>query len=130
MTLDDLPSLMECVSGVYDQPGSPIGGGWSEAQLREEIKQGKSFAGIYQPFGVACFILWYPLPEAFEVRLLATHPQWQRRGLMARLLRSVIELVPAGQELWLEVHAENMGARNLYEKLGFSVPSLRTSPKH
>ena len=122
---EDLPALVSCVDQVYGSSSHPIGGGWSEEQLALELQQNKSLAVFYKPFGLTCFVLWQELPGAHEVRLLGTHPKWQRRGLMARLLRSVIEQIPPGCEFWLEVHAGNVGARNLYEKLGFSEAGRR-----
>ena len=110
---------------VYASSPHPVGGGWSDEQLGIEISQNRSLAGFYKPFGLTCFVLWQELPGASEVRLLGTHPTWQRRGLMAQLLRSVIEQLPPGSEFWLEVHAGNQSARNLYEKLGFSEAGRR-----
>lgn len=119
LTPADLPSLTQCVELVYSHSPNPVGGAWSEEQLGLEVQHHCSRAGFFEPFGLTCFVLWQELPDACEIRLLGTHPQWQRRGLMLHLLRSVIKQIPRGKELWLEVHAGNRSARNLYEQLGF-----------
>ncbi len=121
----DFVELHHTVQAVYSGSPFPIGGGWSEEQITEEGKAGSSLGVFYRPFGLTAFVIWRCFPGGREIRLLGTHPKWCRRGIMAELMRSVIEEVDSGEEIWLEVHEGNRGARNLYEKLGFSKVGRR-----
>lgn len=124
----DLWALQEIVFSFYSHLATePVGGGWTESQLKDECRKSHSLAAIYQPFGLVAFVLWQELPGGKEIRLLGAHPQWRRRGVTEDLMRLVMRPSESGEEIWLEVHEGNVGARNLYEKLGFSLVGKRPS---
>lgn len=54
---------------------------------------------------------------------VAVHPGQRRRGIGRALVREVIKYIQVrgGRSLWLQVEATNGTARNLYERLGFTV---------
>ena len=70
---------------------------------------------------VACI----KLPQALEIPFLATHPQFQRQGMMRKLLEFVIGARRQEGEIWLEVHEGNLSARALYQSLGFQEVGKR-----
>jgi ribosomal-protein-alanine N-acetyltransferase len=73
------------------------------------------------------FIIYQKLADICEILVLATHPDLRRQGHMERLLGGLIAGRQVAGELWLEVHEGNLGARKLYEKLGFKLSGRRPS---
>ncbi|MCB0363561.1 MAG: GNAT family N-acetyltransferase [Bdellovibrionales bacterium] len=121
----DISDLSEIVKTFYSQNDFPVGGGWGADQLADEVSSGHSLAVFYRYFGLTCFVIWREVPGGIDIRLLGTHPQWRRRGMMKHLMRQVIDHLKGGEELWLEAHEANLSARNLYERLGFSQVGSR-----
>lgn len=75
------------------------------------------------------FVAVMPLPQAWEISLLATHPDYQKQGVMRSLLRAWrMEASHQEVEVWLEVHENNGPARTLYQNLGFRLVGRR--PKY
>ncbi len=100
---------------------------WTREKLELEFAEALSL-GCFMP-ELAAFIFYRDLGEVLEVSWLATHVNWQRRGLMMGLFRALADASSRGKsgprEIWLEVHENNHDARNLYEKIGFQVTSRR-----
>jgi ribosomal protein S18 acetylase RimI-like enzyme len=59
--------------------------------------------------------------NGFFIGNVAVHPDWRRRGLATSLMEAALEVVSSKGGHWagLEVRADNLGARQLYERLGF-----------
>jgi ribosomal-protein-alanine N-acetyltransferase len=81
--------------------------------------------GIFEGEDLAGFILYREVPGAWEISLVASNPQYRRKGYMEKLMRHLIDSKGQGRELWLEVHEVNVSAQNLYEKLGFRLSGRR-----
>ena len=71
----------------------------------------------------ACWIVF----DELHINSLAVDPEWRRRGLARRLLRTVLgDVIASGvQSATLEVRRSNDAARALYEGLGFRVDGVR-----
>ncbi len=61
--------------------------------------------------------------DSFFIGNLAVHPDYRRRGIGRALMEAALETVESLAWGWigLEVRAENVAARRLYESLGFRV---------
>lgn len=129
LTPRDVHGLFQIIQLSYNSGEWPIGGGWTLAQLLEEL-QNSGGIGWRDPQSqeVVSFILYTTQPALYEVTVLATHPDFRRRGLMEKLLRHLMGQLQAGERIWLEVHERNLGAHNLYKKLGFEQQGKR--PKY
>lgn len=97
----------------------PIGPRWSQSQIEDECRTGCGWVSEGALGELEAFILYRDMKVAWEITFLASDPRLRRKGAMERLLASVLTKRPAGFEVWLEVHEENVPARRLYEKLGF-----------
>jgi ribosomal-protein-alanine N-acetyltransferase len=76
---------------------------------------------------VAYLLAWQIDETDVEIHHLASHPDWQRRGLGAQLIRHLIEEHrPQLGRLFLEVRAGNASAIGFYESLGFVCCGVRT----
>lgn len=73
------------------------------------------------------FILARAAGGEAEILTLAVHPAARRRGLGAALVRAAAEQarVLNAEMLFLEVGEDNVPARALYERLGFSMVGTR-----
>lgn len=106
----------------------PIGPRWTREQFYDECQAG-GVAYVDLSDQPSAFILFRDLGQAFEIEMLATHPDFLRKGQMFTLLsellrRSQNDETPP-KAVWLEVHELNGLARQLYEKVGFKIVGKR-----
>ncbi|MEM6637361.1 MAG: GNAT family N-acetyltransferase [Pseudomonadota bacterium] len=60
------------------------------------------------------------LPGWIEISAVSVHPDYQRRGLGARVIRAMVDLIcREGDTPFLHTYAHNKGAISLYQSLGF-----------
>lgn len=97
---------------------------WPPEVLRSELLTTECWL-LEDNHRVLAFLCLRDLVDAWEISVVGTHPQFQRRGLMEQLLKSVIADRGSQRQLWLEVHEHNLKACNLYEKLGFKKSGTR-----
>ena len=98
----------------------------------------QDLAGLLASTGVAGFLLTEAtfdigtaicrlVADEAELLTIAVDPDHRRRGAARRLLEAVIAHARDGgaRTLFLEVGADNPGARTLYESLGFGMVGRR-----
>jgi [ribosomal protein S18]-alanine N-acetyltransferase len=122
----DVDAIFALLKVIYDQPEYPMGGAWSHRLLETEIEAGRGL-GLFAENRMAAFLLFREMGNIWEISLLATAVDCQRRGYMIGLLRKLVSQKPPDKEIWLEVHEGNKSARNLYKKLGFRQVGRRPS---
>lgn len=106
------------VTALYARHHKLEGFHWPEETLAEEFRYGQGW-GTFKGNTLVGFVLYRENPAAWEISVVASHPDYWGQGLMRSLLSHLIIVKPANKELWLEVHRENSGAWKLYESLGF-----------
>ena len=106
--------------------GPPTGPHWSETQVREECGQGQGWVAVSGLNQIQAFILCRDVGSAWEISFLATSPAARGHGLMRLLIKHMMQDLPVGREIWLEVHELNLPARQLYEKSGFRRTGQRS----
>ncbi len=74
---------------------------------------------------LVAYILYRELPGVKEISSLATLVSYRGQGLMQALLKALYNELRHGEEIWLEVHEENLSAQKLYIKSGFARTGLR-----
>ncbi len=119
LTLRHLPQLTGIMEQVYATTKIPIGGLWNRDVLKQELEIGQGLGLVVEGFGLAAFCLFRLYETHREVTVLATHPDRQRKGDMRFLLSYMLERKSPSERIWLEVHALNNSALELYSKLGF-----------
>ena len=104
--------------------------GWSADQIRGSLALATSKARV------ACegeravgFILCQTVPQQTEILTLCVCPDRRRRHIGDALLRHVAEEMRAagGGKILLEVAADNLPARRLYEQFGFTSDGTRAN---
>ena len=119
LTLRHLPQLTGIMEQVYARTKNPIGGLWNRDVLKQELEIGQGLGLDVEGFGLAAFLLFRLYETHREVTVLATHPDRQRKGDMRFLLSYMLERKSPSERIWLEVHAANKPALDLYSSMGF-----------
>lgn len=97
---------------------------WPPELIVPEFYSGRGW-GAFAGDEMVAYVLWRDLPQIREISSLVTHPDWRGRGVMAELLRHIFSDMRQGEELWLEVHEENLRAQKLYKNSGFEQTGKR-----
>ncbi|WP_415064037.1 GNAT family N-acetyltransferase [Bdellovibrio sp.] len=121
------PSMRSLVEAIHAEQGLLPQFYWPKDLLGAEMATAEA-VGVFEGEQLVGFVLYRELPQAWEISLVACHPQFRRRGYMERLFDHLIAAKGQDRELWLEVHEENVPAQKLYEKLGFK--EVRRRPRY
>ena len=106
----------------------PKGQAWSADAFSGLLKQPSVQAeGLIEGSDLFAFILVQVAVAEAEILTIATAPTHRQRGMARYLLNGIQQrLMLAGLEKWLlDVAADNPGAIQFYEKLGFQVDGHR-----
>lgn len=121
--LSDAPHLenIEVLCGPHGSAG------WSRGQLEAELSVSVSRSLTAESAGhVVGFIVGWLIADELQILELATHPNWQRRGIASKLLWQIIEDCRGSlRTVTLEVKASNASAIALYERFGFQAVGRR-----
>lgn len=128
---DDEARVLQVVGDLYRRHPQLTGFHWPVETLRAEFQSTEGW-GTFQGQRLACFVLYRVTPVAWEISVVASHPDYWNQGLTRSLMGHLIVVKPADKELWLEVHNENTRAWRLYESLGFERVGVRPDyyPNH
>lgn len=116
--------LLKAFLGGWQDDGSFVTG-WASKKIGEHLAS----PGV-QGFGwvvggeLAAVVVGRNLGEAFEVDFLGTQGKFRRRGHMSDLMAAIFAL-PGIKNLWLEVHDDNIAARDFYQKIGMTQVGVR-----
>lgn len=116
--------VQQVVTDLYRRHRDLVGFQWPAETLRAEFMTAEGW-GTFHGQRLVNFVLFRVTPVAWEISVVASHPEYWGQGLMRSLLSHLIVIKPADRELWLEVHSENTGAWQLYESLGFKKIGVR-----
>lgn len=121
------PAMRTLVEAIHAEAGLTAQFYWPLDLLGAEMATAEA-VGLFVEEQLVCFILYRELENAWDISLVASHPQFRRRGYVEQLFKHLIAAKGQDQELWLEVHEENVPAQKLYEKLGFR--EVRRRPRY
>ncbi len=101
---------------------------WSEADISKLLENRTAFAVLSQdgPTPNGFILAWAPGEEA-EILTLAVAPESRRAGIGLALTNVAMAnaLLRGAREMFLEVADDNLAARRLYAKLGFTEAARR-----
>jgi [ribosomal protein S18]-alanine N-acetyltransferase len=102
---------------------------WSHDAIAHELSNPRGLNFIAQDDGqtICGFVFSSIVADEISIHNIATHPKFQRRGIARRLLETTIERARerGAANAYLEVRSKNSRAIDLYQKLGFTVTSIR-----
>ncbi|MEX0974336.1 MAG: ribosomal protein S18-alanine N-acetyltransferase [Bacillota bacterium] len=122
MTLDDLDRVLEIEVLSYKTP-------WSRRAFTSEITE-NSYAHyfVFRHEGeiVGYVGMWVILDES-HITNIAVDPAYRRQRVGKRMLEAMFDKAKeyGATRMTLEVRASNIGAQDLYRKLGFADRGLR-----
>lgn len=99
---------------------------WSIDAFLSEFQQTQTLV-LTEGAMILAFACFRDVGAAWEISVLATRKEFQGKGVMKELFGHIFNTYGHERELWLEVHENNLAARNLYQKLGFVAGALRRS---
>lgn len=101
---------------------------WSENALREEIsnEHARFFVALCEG-QVAGYIGAHNIVGEVYITNVAVFPQFRRQGIAEALIKNLVDISQAekAEFITLEVRKSNMGAINLYTKMGFKEVGSR-----
>ena len=102
---------------------------WDELKLLNQLEASPTVGAFAaeESEKLLAFVNLADVGEAWELIVLATHGDFQHQGIMEGLLKHIFASHCKSRKVWLEVHEANLGARNLYRKLGFKEEGRRLS---
>lgn len=118
------PAMRALVEAIHQSQGLLPQFYWPKELLGAELATAEA-VGVFDGELLLGFVLYRDLPQAWEISLVASHPEHRRKGAMVQLFQHLIAAKGQDKELWLEVHEENVAAQKLYEKLGFKETRRR-----
>jgi ribosomal-protein-alanine N-acetyltransferase len=121
LSLAHLGEIEEIEQRAYVTP-------WSRTMFASELAKPSSVClGAFEGEALIGYIINSRYVDAWHVMNVAVDPTFRRRGVATRLLERLFELTSedGGRGYTLEVRVSNLGAIELYERLGFERRGVR-----
>ncbi|MCX7895709.1 MAG: ribosomal protein S18-alanine N-acetyltransferase [Thermoanaerobaculum sp.] len=119
----DLAAVAQLEALVFPDP-------WPEGLFATEVGQPNRFQRVVlAPSGaLAAYLFAAWQVDDLHILKVATHPQYQGRGLATALLQAALEEAEnkGGRSLTLEVRVSNRRAIELYRRLGYLIAGRRS----
>ena len=108
---------------------------WTDTMFLSELRQGPGSQLLVarlekRPTSIAGYVGYRVVLDEMHIMIIAVAPAWRRRGIAQHMLLQAMEQArqaACGRAI-LEVRASNVGAQQLYFRLGFAPVGVR--PKY
>lgn len=117
----DLDEIMVIEETCFPTP-------WPRQVFDMELKSPRSFAGVTRLDGVIVgYIIAWMIYDEIHILNIAVHPDFRRMGIGENMMRYCLDhfFTKGAKHAILEVRRGNVGAKRLYEKLGFTSIGIR-----
>ncbi|MGC9195665.1 MAG: ribosomal protein S18-alanine N-acetyltransferase [Syntrophobacteraceae bacterium] len=116
----DLPSILQIEQDSQPEP-------WTQKSFLEEIGRGSLFVARDAFRDVAGYICFWSVSDEIQILNVAVRAQMRRRGIAGKLVAFALRAgrLSRAKIAVLEVRKGNLGARRLYESLGFKITGER-----
>lgn len=123
MEQEDLDKVMAIEREAFPDP-------WHVSFFKRELQSRKKHTHCYVARidnNIVGYIVFYIFCGEGHIMNIAVDADYRRRGIAKYLLSSALEIVrkEAGNEVYLEVSANNTPAKQLYRQFGFKVYGIR-----
>lgn len=123
-SVDDLPELVRIESAVHIAP-------WSDSGFKGELDKPFSHTLVMTDEEtdaiVGGYLVFWEMGEEFHILNVAVDLPYRGIGLAQKLIRKVIDLGlrKGAKRVVLDVRKSNSAAIQLYQKLGFTIQTVR-----
>jgi len=119
MGMEDLDSILAIEAVCFSSP-------WSWNHFKQELAKtyGRLRVAVIQNQVVGYIIAWL-IDDELHIANLAVHPDFRSHGIGEALVKNMLGNRTGCVLATLEVREGNTSARQLYEKLGFSIVGVR-----
>lgn len=116
---EDLEFILQIEALSFSSP-------WTWDHFRQELTKacGRLRVAVVRN-QIAGYLIAWLIEDELHIANLAVHPDFRRRGIGEKLVRNALDEISNCSTATLEVRESNTSARNLYEKLGFSIVGIR-----
>lgn len=128
MLADDLDAVLTIEHKSFSMP-------WTDTMFLSEMRQGPGSRLLVarlekRPTTIVGYVGYRAMLDEMHVMILAVAPAWRRRGIAQHMLSEAMAQArqAACARAILEVRASNLGAQQLYYRLGFAPVGVR--PKY
>jgi ribosomal-protein-alanine N-acetyltransferase len=121
MCSEDLDEILVIEETCFPTP-------WPRQVFDMELKSSRSFARVGRMNGlIVGYIIAWMIYDEVHVLNIAVHPDSRRMGIGENMLEYCLDffLTKGAKHAILEVRRGNLGAKRLYEKLGFKSIGIR-----
>lgn len=128
MLADDLDAVLAIEHKSFSTP-------WTDTMFLSELRQGPNSQLLVarlekRPTTIVGYVGYRAVLDEMHVMIVAVAPAWRRRGIAQRMLSEAMDQARQADcaRAILEVRASNIGAQQLYYRLGFAPVGVR--PKY
>ena len=125
MLADDLDAVLAIEHKSFSMP-------WTDTMFLSELRQGPGSRLLVarlekRPTTIVGYVGYRAMLDEMHVMILAVAPAWRRRGIAQRMLSEAMDQARQADcaRAILEVRASNVGAQQLYYRLGFAPVGVR-----
>ena len=128
MLADDLDAVLAIEHKSFSTP-------WTDTMFLSEMRQGPGSQLLVarlekRPITIVGYVGYRAVVDEMHVMIIAVAPAWRRRGIAQHMLSAAMQQARQADcaRAILEVRASNLGAQQLYYRLGFAPVGVR--PKY
>jgi ribosomal-protein-alanine N-acetyltransferase len=123
MTVQDVPVVAQIDQMSFSLP-------WPEHSFHYEVSDNRvarCFVAETEDKRVAAMIVSWIVVDELHIATIATHPEFRRQGVGARILTAALKDASAAgvRRAFLEVRESNEVAQTMYRKFGFEITGRR-----
>lgn len=117
--INDIDSILSIERVSYDTP-------WNRDHFEFEIYNEHAVFLIYEEAGkVAGYIVGWSLSGEVDIANIAVDINFRQCGIAKKLIEDFFACIAKPFSVFLEVREDNVAAKKLYEKFGFSIYGKR-----
>ncbi|MEQ1721866.1 MAG: GNAT family N-acetyltransferase [Pseudobdellovibrio sp.] len=121
----DHDSILQISEQIYQNTQNKAYYNWPKAKLFSELEVATSLV-LELDHQIVSFICYRDMGDVFEISVLATSLQQQKKAYQQRLLEFLMDIAAKQRRpIFLEVHSQNQNAVRLYQKMGFILVNVR-----
>jgi ribosomal protein S18 acetylase RimI-like enzyme len=121
----DHDSIIQISEQIYHSIDNKAYYNWPKANLLSELEKATGLV-LEVESQIVSFICYRDMGDAFEINVLATSLEQQKKGYQQRLLEHLLSIAARQRRaVFLEVHSQNKSAVQLYQKVGFILVNVR-----